>query len=165
MIDAETALRVLCGSEARFRLVKALYGAPTRQFHLRGLAGAAGVDPGQVARLLPQFVKAGLCEEVPDRPSKKYCATRAHPLAQALLEIFAGGNVEADDGELVNLAEAPVLHSLLWSGRERTHIAAREAFRHYENQWRHLREADFSPKEKRLVERLKRLYGRGLING
>jgi hypothetical protein len=109
-------------------------------------------------------VKAGLCEEVFDRPSKKYRATRAHPLAQALLQIFADG-VEADDGELVNLEEAPVLRSLLWSGRERTHVPAREAFRHYEDQWRHLREADFSAKEKRLVERLKRVYGRGLING
>jgi len=162
---SDRPVRALCGSEARFRLVKALYQAPARRFHLRGLAGAAGVDPSQVAKLLPQFVQAGLCEEVPDTPFKKYCAARTHPLAQALLQVFADENPKQEQDELVSLKEAPVLRSLLWTGRERTHIPAREAFKHYENQWRHIRESDLTQKEKRLVERLKRDYGRGLING
>jgi DNA-binding MarR family transcriptional regulator len=165
MILVDTALRTLCGSEARFRLIKALYGAPNKRFHLRGLAGAAGVDPSQVAKLLPQFVQAGLCEELPDAPFKRYCAARTNPLTQALLQVFADADPAAEEGELVNLKEAPVLRSLLWTGRERTHIPAREAFKHYESQWRHIREADLGKTEKRLVERLKKDYGRGLING
>jgi hypothetical protein len=44
-------------------------------------------------------------------------------------------------------------------------IPAREAFRHYENNWRFIRGAPMDARERKLLERLKRDYGRGLING
>ena len=59
----------------------------------------------------------------------------------------------------------PVLRSLLWTGRERTRIPAREAFKHYENNWRHVKDAPMSAVEKKLLGRLAKDYGRGLING
>jgi len=76
MIHDDAPVRVLCGSEARYRLVRALYAAPHAAFHLRGLAAAARVDPGQVARLLPRLAAAGLCEALDDRPFRKYRAAR-----------------------------------------------------------------------------------------
>jgi hypothetical protein len=162
MILDDAPVKGLCGSEARYRLVKALFGAPGRAFHLRGLAAAARVDPSQVARLLPQLVDSGLCEALSETPFRKYRATQGHPLADALAKVFAG---HADETEVVRLSDAPVLRSLLWSGRERSEIPAREAFRHYENHWHHVRGAGMGPKERALVERLARQYGRGLING
>ncbi|MGQ0651121.1 MAG: hypothetical protein ACT4P4_02455 [Betaproteobacteria bacterium] len=162
MLVDDAPVRALCGSEARYRLVRALYEAPHTAFHLRGLAAAARVDPGQVARLLPQLVAAGLCEALSDAPFRKYRAAAGHPLTDALKKVFAD---DAGDAEVVDLSDAPVLRSLLWSGRERSEIPAREAFRHYENHWRDAQGAGMGRKEKQLVERLARRYGRGLING
>ncbi len=165
MLHAYEPVRALCGSEARFRLVKALYEAPATAFHLRGLAAAARVDPSQAHRLLRDFVAAGLCEEIPGAPFRKFRAAAGHPLADALAETFREAASQSDEGEQVDLAKAPVLKSLLWTGRERTSIPAGEAFRHYENNWRLVRNAVMGAGEKRLLERLKKDYGRGLING
>lgn len=166
MIHSDGPVRALCGGAARFRLARALYERPGTVFHLRGLAAAARVDPGQAHRLLREFVAAGLCREIADAPFRKYQAAAEHPLARALAETFApaAGEPAGDEPE-VDLAQAPVLRSLLWTGRERARIPAPEAFRHYENNWRFVREARMGAREKRLLERLKREYGRGLING
>ena len=43
--------------------------------------------------------------------------------------------------------------------------SAREAFRHYENNWAFVRDTPMEPGERKLLERLKREYGDGLING
>ena len=165
MLHAYEPVRALCGSEARFRMLKALYEAPGTAFHLRGLAAAARVDPSQAHRLLREFVAAGLCEDIPDTPFRKYRAAAGPPLTDALAEIFRTAAPQEDDGKEVDLGRAPVLRSLLWTGRERTRIPAREAFRHYENNWRHIRNAPMGAQEKRLLERLAKDYGRGLING
>lgn len=162
MLHDPAPVKALCGSEARYRLVRALYSTPSAAFHLRGLAAAARVDPGQVAKLLPRLLDAGLCEALSDTPFRKYRAARGHPLTDALAQVFAD---EAGAADVVKLSDAPVLRSLLWSGRERSEIPAREAFRHYEDHWRHVQGAAMGAKEKRLVERLARRYGRGLING
>ncbi len=98
-------------------------------------------------------------------PFKKYKAAEGHPLMRALAETFRTEGPADDDAEQVDLAKAPVLRSLLHSGRERTHVPAREAFRHYENNWRTIRSEPMGAKEKKLLERLKKVYGRGLING
>ena len=165
MLHAYEPVRALCGGEARFRLVKALYEAPGKAFHLRGLAAAARVDPSQAHRLLREFVAAGLCEEIPDTPFRKYKAAAGHPLTHALGETFRSAAPQDDDGEAIDLRRAPVLRSLLWTGRGRTRIPAREAFRHYENNWRSVRNSPMGAGEKRLLERLTKDYGRGLING
>ncbi len=165
MLHAYEPVRALCGSEARFRLVRALYESPGTAFHLRGLAAAARVDPSQAHRLLREFVAAGLCEEIPAAPFRKFRAAAGHPLAEALIETFRDAALEAGKGEEVDLGKAPVLRSLLWTGRERTSIPAAEAFRHYENNWRLVRNAAMGAGEKRLLERLKKDYGRGLMNG
>ncbi len=165
MMHSEQPVRALCGSEARFRLLKAVFENPGQAFHLRGLAAAARVDPSQVARLLPQFVRAGLCKEVPDSPFRKYRAALGHPIADALATTFRSGEPQGAQEPQIDLEDTPVLRSLLWTGRQPARIPAREAFRHYENQWRFLREAELGEKERQILERLKRDYGRGLMNG
>jgi len=159
-------LKALCGGEARFRLVKALYEAPGQAFRARALAGAASVDPGQAHRLLREFVRAGLCEEIEDPPHRSYRASRAHPITRALADAFAEARgPRADDPRQVDLADAPVLRSLLWTGRERDRIGEEEAFRQYERNWRFVQGAPMPPAERKLLERLAREYGRGLVNG
>ena len=116
-------------------------------------------------RLLREFVAAGLCEEIPETPFRKYKAAKGHPLTDALAVTFWTEDLAEDDGEEVDLGKAPVLRSLLWTGRERASIPAREAFRHYENNWRSIRNSPMGASEKKLLERLKKDYGRGLING
>ena len=165
MLHADEPVRALCGSGARYRLVKALFEAPGKAYHLRGLAAAAGVDPSQAHRLVREFVAARLCEEIPDTPSRKFKAAAGHPLTDALAEIFRIAAPTGDEGRKVDLALAPVLRSLLWTGRERKRIPAREAFRHYENNWRLVRNAPMGSEEKKLLDRLAKDYGRGLING
>jgi DNA-binding MarR family transcriptional regulator len=166
MLHPYEPVRALCGGEARFRLLKALYEDPCKAFHLRGLAAAAGVDPAQVHRLLKHLLAAGLCRRIEDGPFKRYQATTEHPLARALAETFRPAMRQQDPEELeVDLQHAPVLRSLLWTGRKRKRIPAREAFKHYENNWPFIRNAEMEPREKKLLERLKRDYGRGLING
>ena len=166
MLHPYEPVRTLCGSEARFRLLKALYENPRQAFHLRGLAAAARVDPGQAHRLLRGFVAAGLCRQIAGAPFRKYQATDEHPLTRALAETFepAGAPDRAEEPD-VDLEEAPVLRSLLWTGRKRARIPAHEAFKHYEDNWPLIRDAVMEPGEKRLLEKLKRDYGRGLING
>lgn len=168
MLHPYEPVRALCGSEARFRLARALYEQPRTAFHLRGLAAAARVDPSQALKLLREFVAARLCVEIGEAPFKRYQAATDHPLAEALARTF-GGDAKAAEAPAaqpqVNLADTPVLRSLLWTGRKRTHIPAHEAFKHYENNWRFIREAQMDARERKLFERLKRDYGGGLVNG
>ncbi len=165
MLHAYEPVQALCGRGARFRLVKTLFESPGTAFHLRGLAGAAGVDPSQAHKLLRELVSGGISEEVPGTPSRKYRAAMGHPLTDALAAIFGAAAPADAAADEVELGRAPVLRSLLWTGRERARIPAREAFRHYENNWRLVRDAPMGAGEKKLLERLARDYGRGLING
>ena len=168
MLHAYEPIRALCGSEARFRLARALYEQPHTAFHLRGLAAAARVDPSQALKLLRAFVAAGLCTEIGAAPFKRYQAATDHPLANALAKTFGGGVEAAEEPAAqaqVNLADTPVLRSLLWTGRKRTRIPAHEAFKHYENNWRFISETQMDVQERKLFEQLKRDYGRGLVNG
>jgi hypothetical protein len=162
----EKALRTLCGSDSRFRLFQALYAAPEREYHLRGLAAAASVDPSHVHKLLPEMLSAGLCEQVEAAPYPKYRAKKDHPLFGRLADLFQH-DAGQPAGELqdVEIKDAPVLRSLLWTGKQRAQVPAREAFQHYERNWRFVRRAPISAKEQKLIDRLAKAYGGGLING
>ena len=165
-MHAQDTLQALCGSASRYRVLKALYENPTQAYHFRGLAAAAEVDPSQVHKLLPRLIAAGLCEKVAAKPYPLYRACKDNPLFDRVEYLFrpiaAVGEVANAE---VDLRLAPVLKSLLWTGRERDRIPAEEAFRNYERNWRFVRLEKLEPQEQQLIDQLARTYGAGLING
>ena len=84
----ETILREVCGSDARFRILRALYEQPNRELQLRRLASTAQVDPGNASKLLARLARAGLCERVAGDPYPKYRARRDNPLHEQLSALF-----------------------------------------------------------------------------
>jgi len=67
------------------------------------------------------------------------------------------------DESLVDIHAYPNLHLLCWIRAERF-IPASDAFALYERNWRFVDEKTLEPKECRLIERLTRTYGGGLLN-
>jgi len=67
------------------------------------------------------------------------------------------------DDSLVDIQEYPNLHLLCWNRTERF-IPARDAFSLYERNWRFVDEKTLEPRERELIERLKRTCGGGLLN-
>ena len=55
----EAILGEVCGSDARFRVLRALDEQPDRELHLRRLAATAQVDPGNASKLLTRLARAG----------------------------------------------------------------------------------------------------------
>ena len=84
----EAMLREVCGSDARFRILRALYEQPNRELHLRRLASTAQVDPGNTSKLLARLGRAGLCERIAGDPYPKYRARRDNPLHEQLSALF-----------------------------------------------------------------------------
>ena len=84
----EIILREVCGSAARFRILRALYEQPNRELQLRRLASTAQVDPGNASKLLARLARAGLCERVAGDPYPKYRARRDNPLHAQLSALF-----------------------------------------------------------------------------
>ena len=89
MNACEAILREICGSNARFRVLRALYEQPGRELHLRRLAATAQVDPGNASKLLARLARAGICERVAGDPYPKYRARRDNPLHEPLSALFA----------------------------------------------------------------------------
>jgi len=87
----ESTLRELFGGELRFRILRALFEEPGREFHLRGLAAAAAVDSGNAHRMLKKLIQAGLCEQVANAPYPKYRARQDNPLYPELTRLFSRG--------------------------------------------------------------------------
>lgn len=87
----ESTLRELFGGELRFRILRALFEEPGREFHLRGLAAAAAVDSGNAHRMLKKLIQAGLCEQVADVPYPKYRARQDNPFYPELTRLFSRG--------------------------------------------------------------------------
>jgi predicted nucleotidyltransferase len=56
----ESTLAELFGGVARFRALRSLFAEPGRGFGQRELAADAGIDPGNVARLLKRWTAVGL---------------------------------------------------------------------------------------------------------
>lgn len=90
-------LRELCGSEARFRVLSALYEHPNRAMHLRRLASAAGVDPGNASKLMGRLTRAGLTERVEGELYPKFRARRENPLYNELVALFRRAGDLIDD--------------------------------------------------------------------
>lgn len=156
----QKALRTLCGSDSRFRLFQALYAAPEREYHLRGLAAAASVDPSHVHKLLPEMLSAGLCEQVEATPYPKYRANKEHLLFARLKALFQeDAELHARELQDVEVKDTPVLRLLLWTGKKRARIPAREAFQQYERNWRFVCRMTITAGEKQLIDRLAKAYG------
>lgn len=68
------------------------------------------------------------------------------------------------DKRVVRVADYPMLRDLLWTGRRREFLPAREAFNLYERNWRFVNPAELAENEKALIERLCRRFGGGLLN-
>jgi hypothetical protein len=93
----EAILREVCGSDARFRVLRALYEQSGRELHLRRLAATAQVDPGNASKLLARLARAGICERVAGDPYPRYRARRDNPLHEQLSALFAkAGHLSAD---------------------------------------------------------------------
>jgi hypothetical protein len=65
---------------------------------------------------------------------------------------------------VVRVDDYPMLRDLLWTGRRRQFLPAREAFDIYERNWRFVNPAELAEAEKALIERLRRRFGGGLLN-
>lgn len=125
MNACEAILREVCGSDARFRVLRALYEQPGRELHLRRLAATAQVDPGNASKLLARLARAGICERVAGDPYPKYRARRENPLHEQLSALFtkaghlsAGSEKNPESGrrygdqEQREVDEALALHQL-----------------------------------------------------
>jgi hypothetical protein len=65
---------------------------------------------------------------------------------------------------VVRVTDYPMLRDLLWTGRRRELLQAREAFNLYERNWRFVNPAELTTDERALIERLRRRYGDGLVH-
>jgi hypothetical protein len=71
---------------------------------------------------------------------------------------MGGGN------EMVKIAEYPQLKLIAWSYRKDGELDDREALALYEGNWRFVDQDGLTPRERALIERLKREYGKGVLN-
>jgi hypothetical protein len=67
------------------------------------------------------------------------------------------------DEELVAVADYENLKGLCWNRSER-YLAAEEAFRLYERNWRFVDTRRMKPDERALIERLAARFGNGVLN-
>ena len=65
---------------------------------------------------------------------------------------------------VVRVADYPMLRDLLWTGRRRELLPAREAFNLYERNWRFVNPPELTTNERALIERLRRRYGDGFLH-
>jgi len=77
----EAQLIEVFGGQARFKVLQALFAEPGRGFGPRELAAAAGIDPGNTARLLKRWTEAGLVHRRHQDGLPRYCASTAPQLA------------------------------------------------------------------------------------
>lgn len=87
----DATLKELFGGELRYRILRALFEEPGSEFHLRGLAAAAGVDAGNAHRMLKRLVELGLVEQVAGVPYPKYRARADNPFYPELGRLFSRG--------------------------------------------------------------------------
>ncbi len=71
----------LFGGADRFKALRAIFSEPGRGFGQRELAKAAGIDPGNVSRLLKRWAAAGLVQRVHKDGLPRYYAAKDPALA------------------------------------------------------------------------------------
>lgn len=72
----QATLAELFGSADRFRALRTIFSEPGRGFGQRELARAAGVDPGNVSRLLKRWLEVGLVQRIQKDGLPRYYATK-----------------------------------------------------------------------------------------
>lgn len=83
----ESTLAELFGGVARFRALRSLFAEPGRGFGQRELATEAGIDPGNVARLLKRWTAVGLVQRRQQDGLPRYYAS-ADPSLAALATLM-----------------------------------------------------------------------------
>ena len=83
----ESTLAELFGGVARFRALRSLFAEPGRGFGQRELAAEAGIDPGNVARLLKRWTAVGLVQRHQQDGLPRYYAS-ADPSLAALATLM-----------------------------------------------------------------------------
>ena len=83
----ESTLAELFGGVARFRALRSLFAEPGRGFGQRELAAEAGIDPGNVARLLKRWTAVGLVQRHQQDGLPRYYAS-ADPSLAALTTLM-----------------------------------------------------------------------------
>lgn len=76
-----STLAELFGSADRYKALRAIFSEPDRGFGQRELAKAAGIDPGNVSRLLKRWTEAGLVQRVQKDGLPRYYASKDPSLA------------------------------------------------------------------------------------
>ncbi len=97
----ESTLEELFGGVARFRALRSLFAEPGRGFGQRELAAEAGIDPGNVARLLKRWTAAGLVRRQQQDGLPRYYAS-ADPSLAALATLMQ------QDSRLVRTLREPL---------------------------------------------------------
>ncbi len=77
----DTLLVEMFGGLARLKVLQALYAEPGRGYGPRELASAAGIDPGNTARLLKRWTEAGLVQRRQQDGLPRYYASTDPQLA------------------------------------------------------------------------------------
>ena len=77
----DVTLAELFGGDSRYRALRALFAEPGRGFGQRELAAEAGIDPGNVARLLKRWTAAGLLQRRQQDGLPRYYASTDPSLA------------------------------------------------------------------------------------
>lgn len=100
-------LIALFGGKTKARILETLLSLPSEQFHLRGLALAAGTDSGNTSKLLKLLVGSGLVLAIPNRHSTRYSINSSSPLFEPLRQLVArAGALTLDLSDVANTLEA-----------------------------------------------------------
>jgi predicted nucleotidyltransferase len=93
----DATLAYLFGSQAKARLLEVLFSHPHEAYHLRGLAGMAGVESGNAVKMLRALVAAQLVRQLPDARGARYQADDRSPLFAALRQLFLAADALLQD--------------------------------------------------------------------
>lgn len=82
------ALETLLGGTTKVRILEVLASHPGQDFHLRGLAQAAGTDSGNTSKLLRTLVDSEIVVCTQDSHSARYALNERSPLVAPLRELI-----------------------------------------------------------------------------